>query len=154
MEYGSMSIQRLQSGRWLNWGIRFFLTAALTASQTAGGYAPFALGCIAAAGPGADGAAALLGSVVGTAATLALVPAGQAAHGLGGYSPCLTAIAIGVVLLPPGRRAWVLAVVGSVLTVVVDRVFTAIPVPTYTWPFIVTTWLVLAVVKWRERRLG
>ena len=40
MEYGSMSIQRLQSGRWLNWGIRFFLTAALTASQTAGGYAP------------------------------------------------------------------------------------------------------------------
>lgn len=91
---------------------------------------------------------------VGTAATLALVPAGQAAHGLGGYSPCLTAIAIGVVLLPPGRRAWVLAVVGSVLTVVVDRVFTAIPVPTYTWPFIVTTWLVLAVVKWRERRLG
>ena len=46
MEYGSMSIQRLQSGRWLNWGIRFFLTAALTASQTAGGYAPFALGCI------------------------------------------------------------------------------------------------------------
>ena len=57
------------------------------------------------------GAAALLGSVVGTAATLALVPAGQAAHGLGGYSPCLTAIAIGVVLLPPGRRAWVLAVV-------------------------------------------
>ena len=61
MEYGSMRIQRLQSGRWLNWGIRFFLTAALTASQTAGGYAPFALGCIAAAGPGADGAAALLG---------------------------------------------------------------------------------------------
>ena len=61
MEYGSMSIQRLQSGRWLNWGIRFFLTAALTASQTDGGYAPFALGCIAAAGPGADGAAALLG---------------------------------------------------------------------------------------------
>ena len=65
MEYGSMRIQRLQSGRWLNWGIRFFLTAALTASQTAGGYAPFALGCIAAAGPGADGAAALLGGVTG-----------------------------------------------------------------------------------------
>ena len=63
MEYGSMRIHRLQSGRWLNWGIRFFLTAALTASQTAGGYAPFALGCIAAAGPGADGAAALLGGV-------------------------------------------------------------------------------------------
>lgn len=47
-----------------------------------------------------------------------------------------------------------LAVAGSVLTVVVDRVFTEIPVPTYTWPFIVTTWLMLAVVMWCERRLG
>ena len=69
MEYGSMSIHRLQSGRWLNWGIRFFLTAALTASQTAGGYAPFALGCIAAAMlPDLTPwplAAALLGGVTG-----------------------------------------------------------------------------------------
>ena len=63
MEYRPVTAQRVPSGRWLNWGIRFFLAAALSASQTAGSYAPFALGCIAAAGPGADGAAALLGGV-------------------------------------------------------------------------------------------
>jgi len=39
-------------------------------------------------------------------------------------------------------------------SIYVYSAFTAIPVPTYTWPFIVTTWLMLAVVKWRERRLG
>ena len=48
MEDRPMTVPEIQSGRWLNWGIRFFLSAALTASQTAGGYAPFALGCIAA----------------------------------------------------------------------------------------------------------
>lgn len=100
------------------------------------------------------GVSALLGSAIGTATTLMLVPTSEAAHGLGGYSPCLTAIAIGVVLLPPGRRAWVLAITGSVLSVVVDRVFTAIPVPTYTWPFIVTTWLMLLVLNRCARRLG
>lgn len=47
------------------WGIRFFLAAALTASRTPGGYAPFALGYIAAAGPGMEGGAALAGSCVG-----------------------------------------------------------------------------------------
>ena len=49
----------------LAWGARFFLTAALTASQTPGGYAPFALGCVAACGPGPAGVAALLGAGVG-----------------------------------------------------------------------------------------
>ena len=39
--------------------------AALTATQTPGDYAPFALGCVAACGPGAGGIAALLGAGVG-----------------------------------------------------------------------------------------
>ena len=65
MEYRPMTVQKLQSGRWLTWGIRFFLTAALTASKTPGGYAPFALGCVAAAGPGGSGLAALAGAGVG-----------------------------------------------------------------------------------------
>jgi len=56
-----------QSARILIWGIRFFLTAALTASQMPGGYTPFALGCIAAAGPGAEGMAALVGAATGAA---------------------------------------------------------------------------------------
>ena len=65
MDYGALTAARLRSGQWLHWGIRFFLAAALTASETVDGYAPFALGCIAAAGPGAGGAAALGGGVSG-----------------------------------------------------------------------------------------
>ena len=65
MRYGQITLEKEQSARLLGWGIRFFLSAALTASQTPGGYAPFALGCVAAAGPGGDGAAALAGAGVG-----------------------------------------------------------------------------------------
>ena len=55
-----------QMARLLGWGIRFFLAAGLTAVQLPGGSAPFALGCMAAAGPGGDGVAALLGTVLGS----------------------------------------------------------------------------------------
>ncbi len=67
MRYGQMILQRQQSARLLSWGIRFFLTAALTASQMPDSHAPFALGCIAAAGPGGEGIAALAGAGVGAA---------------------------------------------------------------------------------------
>ena len=65
MGHGQMIWQRDQAVRLVTWGIRFFLTAALTASKTPGGYAPFALGCVAAAGPGGSGLAALAGAGVG-----------------------------------------------------------------------------------------
>ena len=65
MRYGQIILEREQSARLLAWGIRFFLAAALTASQTPGGYAPFALGCVAASGPGAGGIAALVGAGLG-----------------------------------------------------------------------------------------
>ena len=67
MAHGRMILEGEQPARLLGWGIRFFLAAALTASQTPGGYAPFALGCVAAAGPGAEGLSALLGTAVGAA---------------------------------------------------------------------------------------
>ena len=51
--------------RLLNCGVRFFMAAALAGNQTAAGYAPFALGCVAAAGPGAEGVSALLGAAAG-----------------------------------------------------------------------------------------
>lgn len=57
--------KREQSAQLLFGGIRFFLAGALTATQTAGGYAPFALGCVAAAGPGFGGGAALAGASLG-----------------------------------------------------------------------------------------
>ena len=65
MRYGQITLEKEQSARLLGWGIRFFLSAALTASQTPGGYAPFALGWLAASGAGANGAAALAGAGVG-----------------------------------------------------------------------------------------
>ena len=67
VRHSQIKLEGEQSVRLLSWGIRFFLAAALTASQTPGGYAPFALGCAAAAGPGAAGGAALVGCVVGAA---------------------------------------------------------------------------------------
>jgi len=54
-----------RSARYLGWGIRFFLAAALTAAQLPDGCAPFALGCLAAAGAEGNGIAALLGTGVG-----------------------------------------------------------------------------------------
>lgn len=65
MGHGQITWGQEQSTRLLSCGIRFFLAAALTASQTPGGYAPFALGCVAAAGPGAECVAALVGAGVG-----------------------------------------------------------------------------------------
>ena len=62
MEHGPITLGKEQSAKLLGWGIRFFLAAALTASQTPGEYAPFALGLVAAAGPGMNGAAALAGA--------------------------------------------------------------------------------------------
>ncbi|MBR3569305.1 MAG: SpoIIE family protein phosphatase [Oscillibacter sp.] len=46
-------------------GIRFFLAAALTGNRILGGYAPFALGCVAASGPGLGAFAAFGGAAVG-----------------------------------------------------------------------------------------
>lgn len=65
MEQGQITLDRQRTARWIGNGVRFFLAAALTASQTAGGYAPFALGMVAAAGPGMQGAFALAGTATG-----------------------------------------------------------------------------------------
>ena len=44
MGHRDMIWSRHQPAQLLAWGIRFFLAAALTATQTPGDYAPFALG--------------------------------------------------------------------------------------------------------------
>ena len=72
MGHRDMIWSRHQPAQLLAWGIRFFLAAALTATQTPGDYAPFALGCVAACGPGAGGIAALLGAGVGGGAVSGL----------------------------------------------------------------------------------
>ena len=48
-----------------DWAVRFLLSAVLAGAELMGGHAPFALGCIAAAGPGAEGIAALAGAGAG-----------------------------------------------------------------------------------------
>ena len=65
MELGQITLDRQRTVQWIGNGVRFFLAAALAASQTVGGYAPFALGLVAAAGPGMPGAFALAGTGVG-----------------------------------------------------------------------------------------
>lgn len=65
MRYGQLTLERARPAGLFALGIRFFLAAALTASQTPGGYAPFSLGLVAAAGPGAGGTAALAGAAAG-----------------------------------------------------------------------------------------
>lgn len=65
MEQGQIMLNRQRTVQWVGNGVRFFLAAALTAGQTAGGYAPFALGLVAAAGPGLAGGFALMGTGLG-----------------------------------------------------------------------------------------
>lgn len=67
MAHGELTLERERAGRLMNLGIRFFLSAALTAGQTAGGAAPFALGWVTAAGAGLEGVAALAGAFAGAA---------------------------------------------------------------------------------------
>lgn len=67
MANGQLTLERERVGRLAGLGIRFFLAAALTAGQTGGGSAPFALGWITVAGSGLEGAAALAGAFAGAA---------------------------------------------------------------------------------------
>jgi len=65
VEHGQISLRREQAAAWLAPAARFTLAAVLTAARTAGGYAPFALGLVSAAGGGASGAAAFAGTAAG-----------------------------------------------------------------------------------------
>lgn len=75
----------------------------------------------------------LLGSALGTATMWAAgsTPA-ELSAGLAGYNPALTAIALAAVFLRPGPRAWMIAILGSIVTVGAceSLKLTAIPVCT------------------------
>lgn len=91
-----------QSVRLFSRGIQFFLAAALTASQTPGGYAPFALGCVAASGAGGEGLFALLGTLVG--ALLFLDFSAGLAHLAAAVLICTATVAFRGLKL--AKRAW------------------------------------------------
>ncbi len=67
--------------------------------------------------------------------------------GLLGFSPVLTAIALGCVFYEPGPRVVAYALVGTVFTVIVqaamNMALTPFGLPTLTGPFIIATWLFL-----------
>ena len=65
MERSLIRLGREQRLKVLSCGVHFFLAAALTASRVPGGHAPFALGCVAASGAGAESLAALFGTALG-----------------------------------------------------------------------------------------
>ncbi|WP_175559025.1 urea transporter [Sanguibacter gelidistatuariae] len=92
------------------------------------------------------GVAAVLGSVVGSLCALAL---GEDITGVGsgleGYSGVLTAIALAVVFLKGTWEPWVMAVIGAVMTALVTVWMHHVSGPVYTWPYILTTWALLAV---------
>lgn len=121
MQHGLITLGREQSVRLLAWGIRFFLTAALTASQTPGGYAPFALGCVAASGSGADGIAALAGAALG--ALLFLEFADALPFLAVAVLLVATAAAFRGIRLPP--RPWLLPAVSAGLFLAVAGIYVA-----------------------------
>ena len=110
-------MEKVPPARLLSLGARFFLTAALTAAEAPGGYAPFALGFVAAAGPGSGGGAALAGAAAGAllflefadalpflATALLIVTASTAFQGISALEKpvCLPAAAAGLHLAVSG----------------------------------------------------
>ena len=91
------------------------------------------------------GLAALMGSVL---LSLLAITTGQdqllLGHGMLGYSEVLVSIAMAAVFFRGTWQPWVMAIVGTLLVGVVR-----IPIQewygVYTWPFVLTTWILLAV---------
>lgn len=95
------------------------------------------------------GLAAMLGTVLESSmAELTGQDKGALYHGLLGYSGVLTAIALAAVFLRGTWQPWVAAVVGTLLSVPVTSLIQATSIPVYTWPYVITTWVILVVVKY------
>lgn len=98
----------------------------------------------------------LLGSLAALAgALLAGDGVVQASSGLLGYSAVLVSIALGAVVWneKPLRFRILGAVGGVVLAMAVQPLLAALPVPVYTWPFLLSLWvlmLVSAAATWRR----
>lgn len=91
---------------------------------------------------------ALMGAAVALAASLAFGASLSAVlGGLYGFSPVLTAVALGCVFYAPSWRVALYALLGTVFTVIVqaamDAAVAPIGIPTFTAPFVFVTWLFL-----------
>jgi len=91
---------------------------------------------------------AAVGSAVALAVAILFKASGSdVASGLYGFSPVLTAVALGTVFYKPGLRSALWALTGVVVTVFVQAgmnvMLAPLGIPTLTAPFCLTTWLFL-----------
>jgi urea transporter len=99
-----------------------------------------------------------LGGAIVAVATAHLVGAESdlITGGLMGFSPILTAIALGAVFYRPGPRVAIYALVGTVFTVIVQGAMnvamTPFGIPTLTAPFVLASWLFLLPRQHFEQR--
>lgn len=92
------------------------------------------------------GAAAVLGSAVGSVTAVVLgEPWTEIANGLANYSGVLTAIALSSAFLRSSAASWLYALPWIVVTAVVTLIMHRLGLDTYTWPYIVTTWIALVI---------
>lgn len=93
---------------------------------------------------------ALLGSAVGLLVALAVgAEAAALGRGLYGFSPLLTAVALGGAFATPSRRSWLVLLLAVTLTALVqvwlDALFAVAGLPALTAPFVLVTWLFLGL---------
>ena len=103
------------------------------------------------------GGFALLGSALGLALEWAVhADVETVSTGMFNYSAVLTAIAVGTVLWP--RASWAArlagAAAGVVLTLCIQWAISGLPVPMYTWPFVITAWIFALLPTPAEHKRG
>lgn len=92
------------------------------------------------------GIAALLGSVLGTVVAIIMGESwSEIANGLANYSGVLTAIALSVTFLKSSVASWLYSLPWIVITAIVTLLMHRQGVETYTWPYILTTWVALII---------
>ncbi|WP_313810667.1 urea transporter [Glutamicibacter sp.] len=95
------------------------------------------------------GIAALLGGAVESSIAYFLAsPDAEIQNGLAGYNGVLVAIALATVFITGTWQPWVVAVGGLLLLIPIDALIRQLGTPVYTWPFVITTWLVLIIVNY------
>ena len=98
------------------------------------------------------GIAAVIGSVVGSLSALAMNESlNTIGNGLAGYSGVLSAIALAVVFVKGSWGSWLLAIIGTIVTAAVTLLMHQQSGPIYTWPYILTTWVFLVIVRFVPR---
>lgn len=132
-----LSLQELPTILFLNVGEVFLLGSAISGVL-------IVIGLALASVPAAI--AALLGSAVAIGCSLVFgVNTGALREGLFGFSPVLTAIAVGVVFLKTSPKVVFFAFLATVFTVIVqgamDTMMSAWGIPTLTAPYVLTMWL-------------